>query len=370
MMRGMVLSQRDLNRALLARQLLLERSSQPVADVVEWLLGLQAQAPMPPYLGLFARLSDFDPHELGRGLQSRVFVRLTLMRGTVHLVTVRDAALLRPLVQRVIERGHNGAFGRRMGGADTAVLAVATRELLSEGEALTAREIGRRLVARGIGVDVEAIGNASRVWAPLVQVPPRGVWGKSGQARYAVFEDWTGASLADAPSIDDVALRYLGSFGPASVMDMQNWSGLTRLREVFERLRPQLLTFADESGRDSSTSRQHPVRRPTPPPRSASSASTTTSSSATPTAPESSRAGSPGPPCSPTAASSTTCSSTASSEPPGGSTAPRSTSVPTESSRLLSTRPSRPKPRPPCDSCAATAASPSTVLSRGHGVTP
>jgi Winged helix DNA-binding domain len=244
-----ILTRRALNRALLERQLLLRRVAMPVRDAVEHLVGLQAQAVPPTYYGLWSRLEGFDPHELGRMLTDREAVRMTLMRGTVHLVTVRDALLLRPLVQVVIERSHNGAFGRRMGGADPAELERAVREEL-DGEALHARELGRRLVARGIGRDVEAIGNATRVHVPLVQVPPRGVWGKSGQARYATLESWTGRSLERNPSIDEVVLRYLGAFGPASVIDMQNWSGLTRLREAFERLRPRLLKFRDEAGRE------------------------------------------------------------------------------------------------------------------------
>jgi hypothetical protein len=243
------LGQRELNRALLERQLLLRRVDLPVGEVVEHLVGLQAQAVPPTYYGLWSRLEPFDPHELGRMLVDREAVRMTLLRGTVHLVTVRDALLLRPLVQVVIERSHNGAFGRRMGGADLGELERAVREVL-DGEALTARELGRRLVVRGIGEDVEAIGNATRVHVPLVQVPPRGVWGKSGQAKYATIESWTGRELDRDPSIDDLVMRYLGGFGPASVMDMQNWSGLTKVRETFERLRPRLLTFRDEDGRE------------------------------------------------------------------------------------------------------------------------
>ena len=238
-----------LSRALLERQLLLRRVDVPVSEAVEHLLGLQAQSVPPTYYGLWSRIEGFDPHELGRMLTDREVVRMTLMRGTVHLVTVRDALLLRPLVQVVIERSHNGAFGRRMGGADLAELERAVREEL-DGEALHARELGRRLVARGIGEDVEAIGNATRVYVPLVQVPPRGVWGKRGQARYATLEAWTGRELDPNPSIDDVVIRYLGGFGPASVMDMQSWSGLTKLRETFERLRPQLLVFRDEEGKE------------------------------------------------------------------------------------------------------------------------
>jgi hypothetical protein len=244
-----VLGRRALNRALLERQLLLRRVDLPVGEALERLVGLQAQSVPPTYYGLWSRIQGFDPHELGRMLTDRAAVRMTLMRGTVHLVTVRDALLLRPLMQVVVERSHNGAFGRRMGGADLGELARVVRQVL-DGEALTARELGRRLVARGIGEDVEAIGNATRVHVPLVQVPPRGVWGKSGQAKYAPIESWTGRELDPAPSIDEVVVRYLGGFGPASVMDMQNWSGLTKLRDAFERLRPRLLALRDEEGRE------------------------------------------------------------------------------------------------------------------------
>lgn len=244
-----MLNRRALNRALLERQHLLRRADLPVGDAIEHLVGLQAQEPMPPYQGLWSRLERFDPNELGRMLAEREVVRLTLMRGTVHMVTVRDALLFRPLVQIVVERGHIGAFGRRMGGADPGELAATARELLAEGP-IGARELGRRLVARGIGDDPEAIGNAARVYVPMVQLPPRGVWGAGGQAKYATIESWTGRELEQQPSIDDVVIRYLGAFGPATVMDAQNWSGLTKLKEVFERLRPRLQTFRNEDGKE------------------------------------------------------------------------------------------------------------------------
>jgi Winged helix DNA-binding domain len=243
------LSRRALNRALLERQYLLRRAEVPVAAAVEHLLGLQAQGPLPPYYGLWSRVAAFDPKDLGRMIVEREVVRLTLMRATVHLVTVRDALLLRPLVQVVVERNHNGAFGRRMGGADVDELAKAVRELLRN-EPLGARELGRRLVERRIGEDAEAIGNAARVYVPLVQVPPRGVWGAGGQAKYVPLEAWTGRKLESEPSIEDVVQRYLGAFGPASVMDMQSWSGLTKLKPVFEALRPRLVTFLDDHGKE------------------------------------------------------------------------------------------------------------------------
>ena len=244
------LSNRALNRALLERQLLLRRVEMPVADAVEHLVGLQAQDVMPPYYGLWSRLEGFDPHELGRLLEEREAVRLWLMRGTIHLVTTRDALAFKPLTQVVAERQHRGGhYGRRMGGADIEALLETAQELLAE-EPLGGRELGRRLVARGFGDDAEAISNAARTHLPLVQVPPRGVWGKTGQAKLATIQSWTGRELEPEPSVDDFVLRYLGAFGPASVADIQNWSGLTRLREVFEQLRDRLAVFQDESGRE------------------------------------------------------------------------------------------------------------------------
>ena len=182
-------------------------------------------------------------------LEDRSAVRLTLMRATVHLVTARDALFLRPLVQPVIESRYLGTWRRQLGAVDTAALGATVRELLAD-RPLTARELATELVDRGIGDDVEAVANATRTFAPLVQLPPRGVWGKGGQARYATLEAWTGRPLDGRASLDDLVLRYLAAFGPASVMDLQNWSGLTRAGEAFERLRPQLMTFTDDVGRE------------------------------------------------------------------------------------------------------------------------
>lgn len=245
-----ILDSAALNRALLARQMLLHRVDVPILEVVEHLVGLQAQAPMPPYYGLWSRLGSFDPHALGRMLTERQVVRLTLMRGTIHLVTVRDAGFLRPLLQAAIER-KCAQVVRRLGDVGPQRLKEVVRELLADGP-LTTREIARGLVERGVGGDddVVALGHVIAGFVALVQVPPRGVWGSGGQARYAAFESWTGATLDADPSIDDLVLRYLGAFGPASVMDMQNWSGLTKLKPVFERLRPRLAAFRDEDGNE------------------------------------------------------------------------------------------------------------------------
>ena len=229
---------------------MLRRADLPVPDMVEHLVGLQAQEIMPPYYGLWSRLEGFDPNELGRLLEEREVVRLWLMRGTIHLVSVRDALAFKPLTQVVAERQHRGGhYGRRMGDADLEELVRVGRGLLAE-EPLGARELGRRLVEQGIGEDAEAVGNAARAYLPLVQVTPRGVWGQRGQAKLATIESWTGREVEPEPSLDDFVLRYLRAFGPASVADIQNWSGLTRLKEVMERLRDRLVVFENESGKE------------------------------------------------------------------------------------------------------------------------
>jgi hypothetical protein len=237
-----------LNRALLARQLLLRRRSQPAKATIERLVGMQAQSPNAPYLGLWSRLVDFRTDELARLLTSRKVVRTVLMRSTIHLVTADDCLTLRPLVQPVLERD---LFGNRKPtkDLDRAALIDATREVLADGP-LTKPELEAGLSRHFTVDDPEHLTYAARCYATLVQVPPRGVWGEGGVVRYATAESWLGRGLDPSTTIDDVVLRYLAAFGPASTMDVQTWIGLTRLQEVLERLRPQLRTFRHPSGRE------------------------------------------------------------------------------------------------------------------------
>lgn len=244
-----VLSPRALNRATLARQGLLRRWTVPVPEAVERLVGLQAQTPHSWYVGLWTRLDGFRPEQAADLLESREVVRIALMRSTIHLVTARDCLALRPLVQPVIERGLGGNYGKRLAGLDREELAAAGRALVEAGP-LPPAELGRRLAERWPDRDPDALAQAIRAWVPLVQVPPRGVWGRSGPIAHTTAEAWLGQPLVPDPSPDDVVLRYLGAFGPASVKDIQTWSGLTRLRDVIERLRPRLAAFRDERGRE------------------------------------------------------------------------------------------------------------------------
>lgn len=242
-----VLGRRALNRALLARQLLLRRSGMPVPDAIEHLVGLQAQTPHSWYVGLWTRLEGLDPVAVGGLLEERRLVRVALMRSTIHLVTAGDCAALRPLVQTVIERSVKGQFGRRLEGLEREEVAAAARALLEE-QPRTFSELAGLLDGRFPGRDAFAMGQAVRAWVPLVQVPPRGVWGKSGRAAHTSVEAWLGQAPSPHSSLEKLVLRYLAAFGPATVKDVQAWSGLTRLREVADRLRPRLATFRDEHG--------------------------------------------------------------------------------------------------------------------------
>jgi hypothetical protein len=241
-----VLSTRALNRALLARQLLLERAALPADAAIAHLVGLQAQQPLSPYVGLWSRLADFRPDELAGLITDRKVVRIALMRSTIHSVTAEDCLGLRPLVQPVVERGHQGNHGKLLDGLDQRQVAEAGRVIVDE-EPLTLATLGAALAERWPDNDPQALAMAVRTFVPLVQPPPRGLWGRSGAARVTSAEHWLGRTLATAP-LDELILRYFGAFGPASVRDVQAWSGLTRLGETVERLRPRLVTFRDERG--------------------------------------------------------------------------------------------------------------------------
>ncbi|GAA2384790.1 hypothetical protein Cme02nite_65820 [Catellatospora methionotrophica] len=241
-----VLSRQTLNRALLSRQLLLSRADISVHDAVAHLYGLQAQAPNPPYVALWNRLDGFAPGELSELIVDRRAVRIALMRGTIHLVTADDYRRLRPLLGPVFERGFATTYGRRLPGLDFDAVAAHGRTLVEE-QPRTFAELGVVLAERFPGHDPEALAQVVRARVPLVQVPPRGLWGSSGQAAHTSAESWLGEGSVVA-ALDDMVLRYLAVYGPASVKDVQAWSGLTRLKEVVERLRPGLAVFRDEHG--------------------------------------------------------------------------------------------------------------------------
>jgi hypothetical protein len=245
-----VLDARTLNRALLERQLLLRRHQLPALGAVEHLVGLQAQEPMEPYVGLWSRLVGFDPQELAGLLRSRRAVRTLLMRRTMHLVTAADCLALRALHQPMLVSRMWHTLRRRLPGVDLDELADAGRPLFTE-EPRTLPEAGRALADRWPEVAARDLGDALSSVVPLVQVPPRGVWGERAAARNLAIETWLDSPLEDSPGVvDSLILRYLAAYGPAASADVRAWSGLSGLREALGRLRPQLRSFRDARGRE------------------------------------------------------------------------------------------------------------------------
>jgi hypothetical protein len=246
-----VLDVRALNRALLARQLLLDRHEITAVDAIEHLVGLQAQEPLEPYVGLWSRVAGFEPRELVDLLENRRAVRTLVMRRTLHLLTARDCLVLRPLLDAVVVGRMWTTLRRVLPGVDLEELAKAGRPHFEEQPRMLS-EVGRALVDRWPDVTPRNLGDALSSVVPLVQVPPRGLWGQRGSANNTTIEVWLGQPLVAATpeALDALVLRYLAAYGPAASADIRAWSGLAGLRESVQRLRPQLRTFRDARGRE------------------------------------------------------------------------------------------------------------------------
>ena len=245
------LTRRELNRAILERQMLLRREPATALDVIERLVGMQAQVPTDPYTGLWSRIEGFEVGELSSLIAERGAVRaVMLMRTTIHLVSARDCLAIRPLLHPVAARqfGYT-AFAQQLDGLDLDEVVAAGRALLAE-RPRTSNEIGKLLAERWPGRDVASLGYAVRALVPVVQVPPRGLWRRGGRPVLDTVEHWLGAPLGTSSTLDELVLRYLAAFGPATVKDVQVWSWLTGIREVVEQLRPRLRAFRDEAGRE------------------------------------------------------------------------------------------------------------------------
>ncbi len=246
-----VLDRRALNRATLARQLLLARSSLPALDAVAHLVGLQAQVPLNPYHALWSRLDGFRPDDLSQAMLHRRAVRIVVVRATIHLVTAEDCLVLRSLAQPVLdaELARHRDHGPQLRGIDLEPVLDFARHVLA-GEPLSNTELRTAMSEKFPDLDAAALAFACRCKLGLVQAPPRGVWGHSGQVKVTTVESWLGRSLVGNPPIDEVVMRYFAAFGPAAVADVATWSRLTGLREVVDRLRPRLRAFRDERGRE------------------------------------------------------------------------------------------------------------------------
>jgi Winged helix DNA-binding domain len=243
-----VLTLRQLNRATLARQLLLQREAIGVVEAVERLAGMQAQEPKPPFVGLWSRVEGFAAEQLHEALRAREVVRATLMRGTLHLASAAHYAVMRPALAPTLARALDGRPMAK--GLEPEKLAPLARELLA-GAPHTFNELRPKLQEAFPHVNDRALGYSVRMQLPLVMVPSEQErWGFPRDAPFALAQRWLGEEPSPEPDPKPLVRRYLAAFGPATVADAQTWSGIPKLKPAFEELRPELLTFEDERGRE------------------------------------------------------------------------------------------------------------------------
>jgi hypothetical protein len=241
-----VLDRRGLNRATLDRQLLLRRSDLSTMDAIERLVGLQAQNVNAPYLGLRTRLENFSLDDLADRQRDRQVVRGSTLRGTQHLVRAADYPWLRVLIAPALARSRQAAWGRVTAGLDLAELTKVGRDLLVDGP-LTRPALRDRLARRWPEHEAEALAWSVQALVPVLHPPPSGLWRRGGATPFVLAEDWLGVPIDVEPDPGTLVRRYLAAFGPASVADLQAWSGVTRLAEVVPAL--DLAVLSDEDGR-------------------------------------------------------------------------------------------------------------------------
>ncbi|WP_433272323.1 winged helix DNA-binding domain-containing protein [Pseudonocardia xinjiangensis] len=252
-----VLDARALNRATLARQLLLEHADMPVLDAVAHLCGLQAQEPQEPFVGLWSRVRAFDPATLSDLLVGRSVVRTHLMRRTVHLLTAEDVLAWRARHDTMLRRRVLGTYRGELAGVDLDELAAAGRAVLADGEPRSMTELARALADRWPAPGPRALGEMLiAALIPVAQLPPRGLWRTRAGVRNVVLSSWLGRDIdPPAPAGSDpvgaaLVRRYLAAFGPAAAADLRAWSGLAGLPAAVAAIRGELVTYRDERGRE------------------------------------------------------------------------------------------------------------------------
>ena len=218
---------------------------------------MQAQEPKNPYVALWSRLHDFEPSDLEALLLDRAVVRIVCLRGTLHLVTADDALVLRPLCQSVLDgelTRHPDVRPVLATGVDLGPVLAFARAVLEAHGPRTQAQIRAAMAERFPELHAPGLAYVVRNRLPMVQVPPRGFWYRSGQVATTTTDIWLGRPLADiSPAVEDaVVLRYLAAFGPATVADVATWSRLTKQRAVLERLRAdeKVVTVRDGNGRE------------------------------------------------------------------------------------------------------------------------
>lgn len=240
-----VLTTRELNRALLARQLLLERAEVPLVRALERVGGLQTQYAPSGYIGLWSRLSDFRREMLTQALEQRRAVQATLMRVTIHIVSADDFHLFAAAIRKGRREWWLRVQRKQLKGVDMDAVAARVRKHLANGPL---RAVELQALLRADGFPPIATSGAG-LWVDLVRVPPSGTWEQRRADLYGFADTWLERRRpTEAEGLQHLIRRYLGGFGPASLADMASWAGLpvTTLRPVVERLR--LRRFRDAQG--------------------------------------------------------------------------------------------------------------------------
>jgi hypothetical protein len=228
--------------------MLLARADVAPADAIGRLIGMQAQEPRPPFVGLWSRLAGFERDALHRAYHDREVVRATLMRGTLHAFAAADYLVFRATLQPVLDRALRGV-GARAAGIDGERLIPAAREILAAGPR-TFNELRPLLAERFPDADERILGLAVRMLVPLVMIPTADRWAFPADSRFGLAEAWLERPLAQPENVEGLVLRYLATFGPGSAADAQTWSGLQGVRGVLDGMRPRLSVFRDERGRE------------------------------------------------------------------------------------------------------------------------
>jgi hypothetical protein len=243
--KGSTLTSRELNRALLSRQMLLERSGLSIPRALDRMGGLQAQYAPSMYIGLWSRLRDFKRAYLDRALIRRSVVQGTLMRSTIHLVSASDYWPMAIGIRRA-RREHWLKTGRRE--VSAAQMAAAARKLRSRisGTEMRRREIDELLAGGSV------VTNGVNLWLDLLRIPPSGTWERRRADLYALADDWIGppARIPEDKALELLIRRYLGGFGPAPMRDIAGWAGVPpkRVAAVAQALR--LRRFRAEDGQE------------------------------------------------------------------------------------------------------------------------
>ncbi|HRE46163.1 MAG TPA: winged helix DNA-binding domain-containing protein [Aggregatilineales bacterium] len=243
------LTLRALNRATLARQMLLERATRSISEGIEHLVGLQAQYPASPYIGLWSRLAGFTRADLDALIDSRRVVRATFQRATLHLLTAADYLRFRGTIQTVLDSAQESIAKQRIkdGSApfDRDALLAAARTFLND-QPRTFAEITTYFGERLPDVDAGIIRYTIRTQIPLVQVPTNSTWRYPGSPAFTLAETWLGTPIPTEPDVKGLIRRYLAAFGPATLSDIQTWSGLAKLNAEEAALSADLRTYRGE----------------------------------------------------------------------------------------------------------------------------